>query len=303
MAAWTLDRALLDLEPAMSFPSAPWCCSTRPGWPRPARRSGCWRPRSAPARRSWRSVTPASLPSVQAGGWMRAVGERVGVHRLTRVMRQRDVDERRALAQLHDGRPWPYLRWAQEQERVAVHIPGTRACPQRCAGARRRVARTEAAGELPSPGYLVPRAAWRRNPPQRKWNRNQGIAGPKATPGVRRRLGVDGQRLRPSSRRSWVGHRRGASSPVSAGRDGRTGQGARASPGPRGQAVATGRLQPPVAGEFGDEHEVVACAHEPGHKRMTQHVRRQLEPARAATRRTARSIDRDDSPLPVRDTV
>ena len=61
------------------------------------------------------------LPSVRAGGWMRAVGERVGVHRLTRVMRQRDVDERRALAQLHDGRPEPYLRWAQDEERVAVH--------------------------------------------------------------------------------------------------------------------------------------------------------------------------------------
>src|SRR5512132_4651432 len=61
------------------------------------------------------------LPSVRAGGWMRAVGERVGVHRLTRVMRQRDVDERRALAQLHDGRPEPYLRWAQNEERVAVH--------------------------------------------------------------------------------------------------------------------------------------------------------------------------------------
>ena len=35
---------------------------------------------------------------MQAGGWMREVGPRVGVHRLTQVMRQRDLSERRALA-------------------------------------------------------------------------------------------------------------------------------------------------------------------------------------------------------------
>ena len=36
-------------------------------------------------------------------------------------MRQRDVDERRALAHLHDGRPGSYLEWAEKNERVVVH--------------------------------------------------------------------------------------------------------------------------------------------------------------------------------------
>src|SRR3954466_12806695 len=61
------------------------------------------------------------LPSVQAGGWMREVGQRVGAHRLTNVMRQRDVDERRALAHLHDGRSASYLEWAEKNQRVVVH--------------------------------------------------------------------------------------------------------------------------------------------------------------------------------------
>jgi ATP-dependent exoDNAse (exonuclease V) alpha subunit len=36
-------------------------------------------------------------------------------------MRQRDVDERRALAHLHDGRSGTYLEWAEKNERVVVH--------------------------------------------------------------------------------------------------------------------------------------------------------------------------------------
>src|SRR5919106_903773 len=55
---------------------------------------------------------------------MREVGQRVGAHRLTQVMRQRDVDERRALAHLHDGRPGNYLEWAEKNERVTVHTDG-----------------------------------------------------------------------------------------------------------------------------------------------------------------------------------
>lgn len=64
---------------------------------------------------------PGQLPSVQAGGWLRAIGERVGRHQLTQVMRQRDPEERRALGQLHDGNAGPYLRWAEEAGRVEVH--------------------------------------------------------------------------------------------------------------------------------------------------------------------------------------
>ncbi|MEY2513134.1 MAG: hypothetical protein QOJ89_492 [bacterium] len=61
------------------------------------------------------------LASVQAGGWLRAVGERVGALELTEVMRQRDRAERRALGQLHAGQPGNYLAWADEHDRLQVH--------------------------------------------------------------------------------------------------------------------------------------------------------------------------------------
>ena len=48
---------------------------------------------------------PGQLASVQAGGWLRAVGRELGALRLTEVMRQRDPAERRALAALHDRNP------------------------------------------------------------------------------------------------------------------------------------------------------------------------------------------------------
>jgi conjugative relaxase-like TrwC/TraI family protein len=58
------------------------------------------------------------LASVQAGGWLRAVGREVGGLRLTEVMRQRDPGERRALAALHDRIPDRYLDWATRAGRV-----------------------------------------------------------------------------------------------------------------------------------------------------------------------------------------
>ena len=61
------------------------------------------------------------LASVQAGGWLRAVGERVGALELTQVMRQRNVDERAALARLHAGDPEGYVGWADAQDRIVVH--------------------------------------------------------------------------------------------------------------------------------------------------------------------------------------
>jgi ATP-dependent exoDNAse (exonuclease V) alpha subunit len=62
---------------------------------------------------------PGQLHSVQAGGWMRAVGRKVGTLRLSEVMRQRDPHERRALAALHDGTPQRWLEWARDHERIA----------------------------------------------------------------------------------------------------------------------------------------------------------------------------------------
>jgi conjugative relaxase-like TrwC/TraI family protein len=62
------------------------------------------------------------LASVQAGGWLRAVADRVGVHALTQVMRQRDNAERTALGRLHAGEPDAYLRWADASGRIVVHV-------------------------------------------------------------------------------------------------------------------------------------------------------------------------------------
>jgi conjugative relaxase-like TrwC/TraI family protein len=61
---------------------------------------------------------PGQLASVQAGGWLRAVGRELGPLRLTEVMRQRDAGERRALAALHDRVPDRYLEWASRAGRV-----------------------------------------------------------------------------------------------------------------------------------------------------------------------------------------
>jgi conjugative relaxase-like TrwC/TraI family protein len=61
------------------------------------------------------------LPSVMAGGWMHAVGQRVGDYELTEVMRQRDPRERRVLGLLHDGKPEPYVDWLDRNDRLSVH--------------------------------------------------------------------------------------------------------------------------------------------------------------------------------------
>jgi hypothetical protein len=73
---------------------------------------------------------PGQLASVLAGGWLRAVGDRVGVLRLTEVMRQRDPAERRALAALHERLPRPYLDWATSHGRIATHTGRPEACDQ-----------------------------------------------------------------------------------------------------------------------------------------------------------------------------
>ncbi|MGI8800834.1 MAG: ATP-dependent DNA helicase [Solirubrobacteraceae bacterium] len=70
------------------------------------------------------------LASVRAGGWLRAVGARLGALRLTEVMRQRAPAERRALAALHDRRPRPYLDWATTADRIETHADATAARQQ-----------------------------------------------------------------------------------------------------------------------------------------------------------------------------
>jgi ATP-dependent exoDNAse (exonuclease V) alpha subunit len=63
---------------------------------------------------------PGQLHSVQAGGWMRAVGRRVGTLRLSEVMRQREPLERQALAALHEGRAQGWLEWARATDRITL---------------------------------------------------------------------------------------------------------------------------------------------------------------------------------------
>jgi conjugative relaxase-like TrwC/TraI family protein len=119
--AWTLDRALLDLRDGHALPERTVILLDEAGM---ASTRGTERLLAAAQQVGAKVIAigdSGQLPSVQAGGWMREVGRRVGVHRLTQVMRQRDVAERRALAHLHDGRPGSYLEWAEKNERVAVH--------------------------------------------------------------------------------------------------------------------------------------------------------------------------------------
>jgi conjugative relaxase-like TrwC/TraI family protein len=71
---------------------------------------------------------PGQLASVQAGGWLGAVGRALGAVRLTQVMRQRDPAERRALAALHDFQPDRYLAWAMKSGRIKVFAERPGAC-------------------------------------------------------------------------------------------------------------------------------------------------------------------------------
>ena len=119
--AWTIDRALVDIEQlGVSLPAGCVVALDEAGM--------------APTRPTARLLEHAArvgakviaigdsgqLPSVLAGGWLRAVGQRVGVLRLSEVIRQRDPGERRALAALHDGMPRRYIDSADAAGRIDV---------------------------------------------------------------------------------------------------------------------------------------------------------------------------------------
>jgi len=124
IAACTIDRALVDIEQlGGSFPEGCVVVLDEAGM--------------APTRPTARVFEHAArvgakviaigdsgqLPSVLAGGWLRAVGERVGALRLTEVIRQRNPSERRALAALHDRVPGQYIDWADAAGRIDVVAP------------------------------------------------------------------------------------------------------------------------------------------------------------------------------------
>ncbi|MGI8622654.1 MAG: AAA family ATPase, partial [Solirubrobacteraceae bacterium] len=122
IASWTIDRALLSAEQyGDAFAPGTVIVLDEAGM---APTRGIERLLELAAAAGAKVIAigdSGQLASVQAGGWLRAVGDRVGAHQLTQVMRQRDVDERAALARLHAGDPAAYLRWADQRERVAVH--------------------------------------------------------------------------------------------------------------------------------------------------------------------------------------
>ena len=60
------------------------------------------------------------LSSVQAGGWLGSLTDRLGSHELREVMRQRDPRERQLLSQVHHGDPTNYL--TEKSARRHVHI-------------------------------------------------------------------------------------------------------------------------------------------------------------------------------------
>ena len=63
---------------------------------------------------------PAQLPSIGAGGLFAALCERLGAIELRENRRQRELEEREALARLRVGQSEPYLTFAAEQGRLHV---------------------------------------------------------------------------------------------------------------------------------------------------------------------------------------
>ena len=118
--AGTLDRTLMELERFEGFGPRTLVILDEAGMASTVQTERLLAAAQAAGAKVVAIGDPGQLPSVRAGGWMPAAGERLGEHRLTGVRRQRDPDERRALAHLHDGRPDPYLQWALAQQRVTV---------------------------------------------------------------------------------------------------------------------------------------------------------------------------------------
>lgn len=119
--AWTIDRALLDIEQfGVGFAKRSVIVLDEAGMA-PTRLTARLLEHAASAGAKVIAIGDSGqLPSVLAGGWLRAVGERVGALRLTEVMRQRDPSERRALGALHDGVPGRFLEWADSKGRMDV---------------------------------------------------------------------------------------------------------------------------------------------------------------------------------------
>jgi conjugative relaxase-like TrwC/TraI family protein len=128
--ARTLDRLLNDLELGDELPRGSVLILDEAGMAatRPSARL-----LEAADRASAKVIAigdPGQLASVQAGGWLGAVGRQLGTLRLTEVMRQRDPAERRALAALHERLPQHYLDWAGRAGCIDTFRDPAGACDQ-----------------------------------------------------------------------------------------------------------------------------------------------------------------------------
>jgi conjugative relaxase-like TrwC/TraI family protein len=121
--AWTIDRALISLERYDERLQPKAVVVLDEAGMAPTRLTERLLAQAAGADAKVIAIGDSGqLVSVQAGGWLRAVGEQIGAHALTEVMRQRNPTERRALGRLHAGDPEQYLRWADKHARVTVHL-------------------------------------------------------------------------------------------------------------------------------------------------------------------------------------
>ena len=130
IAACTIDRALIDIEQlGVGFAERTVIVLDEAGMA-PTRLTARLLEHAARAGAKVIAIGDSGqLPSVLAGGWLRAVGERVGALGLTEVMRQRDPGERRALGALHEGLPDLYIEWATASGRLDV-VRGDRIAEQ-----------------------------------------------------------------------------------------------------------------------------------------------------------------------------
>jgi len=121
ISACTIDRALIDIEQlGDGLPSRAVIVLDEAGMA-PTRLTARLLEHAARAGSKVIAIGDSGqLPSVLAGGWLRAVGDRIGALELTEVMRQRNPGERRALGALHDGRPGLYVDWAIANNRIDV---------------------------------------------------------------------------------------------------------------------------------------------------------------------------------------
>jgi conjugative relaxase-like TrwC/TraI family protein len=130
IAACTIDRALIDIEQLGAGLAERTVIVLDEAGMAPTRLTARLLEHAARAGAKVIAIGDSGqLPSVLAGGWLRAVGDQVGALELTEVMRQRDPGERRALGALHGGLPDLYIEWAAVSGRIDV-VRGDRIADQ-----------------------------------------------------------------------------------------------------------------------------------------------------------------------------